>query len=362
MQPSNRLFTLFALFGSLILSSLSFAATEENKYLDKALYIKDAMQSSSPKKSAQSEPACIRLSRGPGVALEEQNPGLHQLLADVMEHLSKRESKGFQSLFHPRVKVEHDIGERIFSILSHRYDQPWNFSVYRVWALHHPAKDRTNYSCDDDPGFTISSRYGYERQYAAWLQVMGKNELGRIFLAISPVEDRLWITGFHIQQWTHLEHDWEHWTRLGNEALEKKDQLQAYFHYDVAQKLLVGGDFVEFAARDKIIEQRDLLFTRESFTKNIQEVLKDSEVVYVATILSRDGTGLLVRERLKEVPSTHDLQKKCQEHGKALLAKGRLKGDGGIRCSFIVPGEEIDREGQLGGFYFTQKELGSELK
>lgn len=338
-------------------------AKNKSIFIDQALFLaKEKEPGPTDNKPAKPEAQCIRLSRGPGVDLETANPGLHQLLTKLMQHLNKRESKNFQKLFHPRAKVEHDFGERVFSILGHRYDKPWIFSVFRVWAILHPEKQRVSISCEDEAEYTINSRYGYERQYGVWLQIMGQNELGRIFLAISPVNDQLWITGFHIQQWTHLGHDWEYWTLQGNKALEEKDRLKAYVHYDVAQKLLVGGDFINHIARDEIINQRNQLYTPEKLIAEIQEALKDNKIVYAATILSRDGTGLLVREMLSKIPSTHDLQKRCHQFGKTLYEKARLKGDGGVRCSFIVPGEAIDKEGQLGGFYLSQQDLGIETK
>lgn len=302
---------------------------------------------------------CQLLSTGPGVDLKKQNSGLHDLLSDLTAQFKRYDFSGFYKFFHKRAKVKKSIGDKLSAIISHRYQKPWEFSVFRVWELKHKDKAKHIYDCPEADHSSIISRYGYDTQYAVWMQLMGQNELGRLLLSIAPnKQNQLVIIGFHIQQWTQSGHDWEYWTKEGNRRLEAKQPLHAYFAYDVAHKLLEGGDFVAYKIKSDILETQQKIFSQKDLVSKLQTLVPMQSIAYVATALNRDGVGLFVRLRVAEVKSTNALQKECMDLGTALIKASWLSPEySGLRCNFLLPHEKVEQNGKLGGFYYTRSEL-----
>jgi hypothetical protein len=333
------------------LGSLPAVASQPNSpFVDKPAFLDNK---SAPPQSA----TCFLLDRGPGVQLKEQNPGLHQLVNQLMTQLKNEEPKGFDKLFHPRAKVKPDTGERTFAILKHRYQQDWNFSIFRVWAFFHPEKQKDIHHCEDDQSLSLVTDHGYQLQYGVWIQIMGQNELGRIYATIAPYKNRLWVTNFHIQQWTHNGQDWQSWVEAGNKALADNKRIKAYIAYDIAQKLLDGGHLIIYKIKKDIIEQRDKLFTQQKLVKAINQELDKHAIVYAGTIMTKKGTGLIVRIQLaKMIPST-EMRTRCKAIGRNLIETPWLQGKGGLRCSYILKGQPVDRDSRIGGYYFNQNDL-----
>jgi len=90
----------------------------------------------------------------------------------------------------------------------------------------------------------------------------------------------------------------------------------------------------------------------------VNKTLKTDGIVYTASILAEDGAGLSIRERIKVEEPTHDLMRRCIQRGKTLISGKVLSPAlGGLRCSYVLPQEPAESDGQLGGFFYTQKEL-----
>ncbi len=303
--------------------------------------------------------SCRLISTGPGVDLKEENPGLHRLLDDFLKNFKGEEFSKIHTFFHSRAKVKKSIGDKIQAILAHRYSKPWEFSIFRVWELRHPDKSKSIYQCPQADNSQIISRYGYANQYMVWIQILGQNELGRLLISIAPdTKQELVIVGFHIQQWTQSGKDWEYWTRQGNERLQEKQPLHAYFAYDVARKLLEGGDFVAYEFKKEITATQETIFSQAELVRKLQALVPIQSIAYVASALNRDGVGLFVRLRVPSDKSTADLQKECKALGSALIKASWLNPDySGLRCNFLLPTEVAERDGRLGGFYFTRAEL-----
>lgn len=303
------------------------------------------------------QPACQIVSRGPGVKLQDVDKSLNDFVQSVFTKLQEGSGSGFKPFFHPQLRVKSDIGERIMAIFAKTYRKPWQFSVYRVYALFSPKADKIDIACPDDQ-VTISGRYGYKVQFGVWLQIMGQNELGRIFLSVSPREDKWYITGWHFQQWSQSGKDYEAWTKAGTDAFNAKKPILAHMSFDVAQKLLFGGEFIDFDVKKQIIAARDQAITKEGWLEKAQSLLKSKDEIYIGTVLAEDGVGILLRERVPTGYATNELQKRCLSKGKALIKEGWLApGSGGLRCEFVLPGEDPDREGTLGSLFYTRSDL-----
>lgn len=307
---------------------------------------------------APPEISCEVLSRGPDVQLLQQEARLHTFLNELLTVLRSDNYDSLVNFFHPGTRVGSKVGTKVHTLLRNRYDQPWQFSVFRVWRL--KSKEGSKglvRTCPDSDGAIIISQYGHETQYAIWLQIMGQNELGRLVLAIAPVQGKMQIVGFRIQQWTELGEDAESWTKRAQSWLQQNNRIQAYFAFDVAQKLLAGEDFVIYPQQRALRTARDELFTQAKIVKLINEQLKTQSIAYVGGLVAKEGTGILIREIVTPDEPTHKLHDLCLKRGSALKGAGWLREKQGLRCNFIVAGMDPTQDSPLGGFYLSPSDL-----
>jgi hypothetical protein len=224
--------------------------------------------------------------------------------------------------------------------------------------LQSPQKDKTPFDCKHTDGYLPVSRYGYDTQFFSILQILGEKELGRIIVTTADTNKGMVITGLHIQQWTHEGHDWIYWTEKGNKHISQNSLLDAYKSYDVAQKLLQAGDFIIYEYLPEILKTRDSIYTQVELVNKAKKDFKRDDVAYIGTTLNQEGTGLIIRLRLKNELPTDKLQTQCQILGKDMLKQQWLsKGAGGIKCSFLLPEEDSNKDGKLGGLYYSQNDL-----
>ncbi len=314
----------------------------------------------SPETPTDSHPAinCEILSRGPEVQLLQQEARLHSFVNELLTVLRSDKYESLSNFFHPGTRVGSKVGTKIHTLLRNRYDQPWQFSVFRIWRL--TSKEGTKglvRTCPDNDGAIIITQYGHETQYALWLQIMGQNELGRLVLAVAPIQGKMQIVGFRIQQWTELGEDAESWTKRAQSWLQQNERIQAYFAFDVAQKLLAGEDFVIYPQQRALREARDELFTQAKIVKLINDQLKTQSIAYVGGLVAKDGTGILIREIVAPDESTHKLHDLCLKRGSSLKRAGWLREKQGLRCNFIVAGMDPTQDSPLGGFYLSPSDL-----
>lgn len=301
---------------------------------------------------------CELLSRGPGVDLTGSEVTLHTQLESLLNDLRNDRYETFAKYFHPRAKVKRDIGDKLSSIIKSRYDGPLQFSVFRVWRLRSQSAGKTILdNCPEADGARIIGAYGYEKQYAVWIQIMGQNELGRLIFSIAPNDGKDLIAGFRIQQWTQSGDDWKAWVAKGEQAESSKNLREAYFAYDIAQKLMDGKDLVVYPLQAAIVQKRDGLFTQKNLVAAMNQELKVKSIAYVGTLLAKEGSGLFIRDSIKSERPMAELHDRCLSRGQALKNLGWLKEDQGIRCNFIFKGMDPRQDSQIGGFYFTAEDL-----
>ena len=317
----------------------------------------DSRGSSVPSASSSST-TCELLSRGPGVDLLQQEALLHSSLKDFIEALQQGKFDELARFFNKRAKVDSKIGDKIRILLANRYDEPIQYSVFRVWRLRSPSAGKELVrGCPESQDATLISQFGYEKQFAVWLQIMGQNELGRIILALAPDKDRVSIIGFRLQQWSQQGSDWEAWTLKAQNELKAGDKTQAYLSFDVAQKLLTGEDFVIYPQQRILRDQRDQIFSQNTLVNQINQDAKIQSIAYVGSLLARDGTGLLIREIVTPKESTVALQELCRKRARTLQDLGWLKEKSGLRCNYIYAGMDPAEDSQLGGFYLSPSDL-----
>lgn len=309
------------------------------------------------------EDSCELLSRGPGVDLSQSEVTLHNQLDGILSDLRNDKFETFAKHFHPRAKVKKDIGEKLKSILQNRYDAPWQFSVFRVWRLKTPTASKVIFdNCPETDGARIIGLYGYEKQYAVWIQIMGQNELGRLIFSIAPDKGKDLIVGFRIQQWTQSGDDWSVWARRGEQAELNKNFKEAYFAYDIAQKLIDGKDLVVYPLQASLLKKRDEMFSQANLVAAINKDLGIDSIAYVGTLLAKEGSGLFIREYIKSERPTSELHDMCLNRGRSLQKTSWLKESQGIRCNFIFKGMDPLKDSGLGGFYLTPADLKKDKK
>lgn len=316
-----------------------------------------------PPETAKPVDFCELLSRGPGVALQDTEVTLHTFLEKFIADLQQKKFAHLNQFFHPRAKVRSDIGEKIESIINSRYDAPLQYSIFRVWRIKSPSASKQILdSCPESDGAKIITSFGYNEQFAVWIQIMGQNELGRLIVSIAPDKGWISIVGFRIQQWTQSGDDWRTWAMKGQAAEAKKNVRESYIAYDISQKLLEGKDLVLYPAQVDIIKKRDSFFTQPQLVETINKDLGITTTAYVGTLLAKEGSGLFLREYIaKELP-TSKLNAMCLERGQKLEKAGWLNPTQGLRCNFLFKGMDPTKDSGLGGFYKTAEDLHPTVK
>ena len=301
-------------------------------------------------------PGCALVKTIDKEAVSKLDKDLDKFLKELVAAVKSRDEKSLQPLFHRRTNTTlAAIGEshaRMASVVG----LPLEVSIYKLWALNTVDGAAKGLNCEDE-GVTAFPLYGYPLQFGLWLQVMGKAEIGRIYLSIVPAEGRWNIGSYHFHQWTHAEKDAGTWVKDAFTARDAGDMTGAYMRFDLAKKLLNAGKFLEIPASVDAEKARESIMTSEKFIETVRTGMTKEDVPFIATLLVVDGVGLLYRLRVAEEISTNDIKKRCREHAIKVKKESWAKGISGIRCSFLMPKEAAEKEGALGGIYIAFDEL-----
>ena len=77
---------------------------------------------------------------------------------------------------------------------------------------------------------------------------------------------------------------------------------------DIAEKLLVGGDFIVFPMLKEIRQNKSLVLTKEQILNRVKKETKNNNIVYFGTILGRDSTGVFIRVTIEELTPGYKLK------------------------------------------------------
>lgn len=304
----------------------------------------------------KSLPGCLALDKNTQKLTDEALPSFTAFLRSIMDDLKQGRSAALQHKFHERIRKK-GMGERILNAMQYKYKKPWDVSVYKTWALATAEGDRALIDCATE-GIALTTRHSYPLQFGVWIEVMGQNELGRVYVSIVPSKNDWYIGGWMNQQWTQSGKDYVAWYERGQKFEKSGQKREAFMAFDMAYKLLQGDEFMEFPDKAKIAAQRDQVGSTKTWPEELNKLQRKTSIVYASTMFAEDGVGLLVREQIDETLSTADLRKRCFAQGKQLITAGWLTPNtAGLYCSFVTKAEPIDKEGVLGGMYFTQKQI-----
>ena len=130
---------------------------------------------------------------------------------------------------------------------------------------------------------------------------------------------------------------------------------------DIAEKLLVGGDFIVFPMLKEIRQNKSLVLTKEQILNRVKKETKNNNIVYFGTILGRDSTGVFIRVTIEELTPGYKLKDNCSTIGNSLMPYQWFKNiGGGIRCNFIFKGMNPEEDSKVGGYYLTKNDLKDE--
>ncbi|MEZ4740945.1 MAG: hypothetical protein R3B45_00605 [Bdellovibrionota bacterium] len=168
---------------------------------------------------------------------------------DLKDFLTKL-SNGFESrntsellpLFHPKILDSLIPIKELLSAMRITLGPPFEVSTYRLWAINTVDGDPSPVTCQEQGKASLKfwPQFGYNLEFAIWLQILGQKELGRIFATLVNKEGHWYIGALHYHQWTHAGKDFEHWVYEGQKDLRDDSLHSAFIKFDIASKLVYG--------------------------------------------------------------------------------------------------------------------------
>ena len=298
--------------------------------------------------------SCKTLDVGPKGGLLKESPDLDEFIRKILAGLKKSSAADLLPLFHSRLKVGPGLLNEQFSSLERTYHKPLDFSIYKAWAFNSVDGAVAGFPCLD--GLEAFPLYGYPLQFGLWVQVLGQIELGRIYIPIVPAEGGWRIGAFHIQQWTHAGKDFTAWHDAAQKSLSKNIPVATWVLYDISAKLLNGGGLIKFPAVDYLLEAQKKIMTKAEFDTAVAANVTKLKPVYIASILTVDGAGILVRMATDRDLSLPEVTGTCEDIARLMIEKKWNQDLAGIKCTYVLPREDTQKEGVLGGIYLSFSE------
>lgn len=269
----------------------------------------------------------------------------NETLKAFIKGLQDGDAASLAPLFHPRLKIQTGQIKAIMVQYNTNLKKPLEISMHQLWELNSPEERAQLAACTED-GIKVYTLYGYPSQYAAWIQLLGAKELGRIFIHLVPVDKRWLIGSFHYEVWTHNGKSFEDWVRMGLSNMQSNPML-AYMQLDLAAKLVRASDYFILDKESEIKSLRDHIFSKMEWEQKIKSYLTPADIPYLATLLLPDGVGILARIRVASELSLVDIQKECDKNWVKLKATKQVQGIKGLRCNFLLPNENPNQDGQM---------------
>lgn len=278
-----------------------------------------------------------------------KNKDVSTVVKKTISALNKKDFSTLQKFFHPRLKISDVELKNLDYSWSHITGKPQEFSHYKQWIL------EEGQNCENGL-FQLFPHYGYHKQYAFLLQVMGPRELGRMFLTIVPKKDKWYIGYLKFHQWTHLEKDYLSWIKEADYHFQEKNLYLAFLKYDIANKLLKGGPHLKFSFQKKVKDHLGKNFLKEKRIKELKVHLPNETILHTESIFSSNSISALIRFQIQKELSTVDLKKHCQSILNKFSRNSFLKEIKSLRCAYNSPYEDPNKEGKLGSIFLKNPE------
>lgn len=305
------------------------------------------------------ESECRILSKKGGLEFQSSLPELSSQIELLVKVLKTSDEAALVTLFHPRLKIGKDRAYEAFSLVKATLQEPYDFSIYRVWLLNTPNSKGENTRCAED-SLSLGSHFGYKMQAATWIQILGSNDLARIYVSWVPVPDLGWRIGaWHFQRWTHVGSDPESLRDKSLKLFKENKNHEALLTLDLASKLLDYKYFLYPDMRKTMKNQIAEWGGLASLFKKIKDAYPTWPLERVDSLYAEDGVGLNFTLRVPDDQTMPLRQKLCLTTSKEILNNKALALDflSGVRCAFVLPKESIERDGKLGGRYYSKAEV-----
>ncbi len=335
LRDFDSFYVLLALFMMFIYEIRALANSTYEENLRKQLF------------ETPNEGSCKPLTSHPSGTISI-TPLLDQFVKKALISFNTESSQELAKLFHPRLGIKEAQLTEILAKLHTTYGQKLEITVNRLWALNTVDGTPLGLKCTD-PEITLNTLYGYNLQFVLWLQIMGSEEIGRIYLPIVFSSGKWLLGGLHVHQWTH---DLKNYADWANRAQSSKDQnldLVAFIEYDLAEKLGNGDRFFILSDIPKIEEKKKAIMTSKDFETKIKSLFPTQAAVYVSTLFVKKGAGILLRFRVDKEISLNSMKEFCNKTKDNLAKVPWSKKIAAIRCSFVLPKEDPEKEGLMGG-------------
>lgn len=355
---------LVSLRNSLVALGLALLAAPAARAADETLAPVTDQKVNSPKEELRQKlfgasaatASCGVVSIDPRGGVGGLDASLDEALRGIIKAIKTKNDKELQPRFHKRLNVSLAAIAETYGKMDVVYGAPYDVSLFRLWALNTVDGAPGSLACAED-GVTLHPHYGYPLQMAAWLQIMGQKELGRIFVSLVPLEGKWQIGAFHVQQWTHAGKDSAAWADDGQKVAHLGHKEAAFLRYDLAVKLLDGGGFLEFKVASDLVKVRDQVMTPADWDKSVRAAVPGFEIIHTSSLLVVDGVGILLRLKIPAEISVENMKKTCRDMGSLLAKQTWASHVEGVRCSYTMPNEDPKKEGALGSIYMTFAEI-----
>lgn len=295
-------------------------------------------------------PSCQHIQVSPsGVA--SVNLKFNEFLLKVVNSFKHRSDSTLEGLFHPKLKFNKTYISQIFAKIESTYGPKFDVSVYRLWALNTVDGSPLTLPCQD-PAISLHALYGYNLQFAFWIQIMGQ-ELGRIYIPIVFSNGNWYLGGLHAHQWTHEGKNYIDWAQKASQSAEQGNRVGAFFEYDLATKLSFGDRFFLLDEHEKIKASSEKNLSQDLFEKQIKQSLSQYPIEYVSPLFVKGGVGLLLRIRIPKEISLIEIKNRCEKIRETVKTMLWSKNLSGVRCNFLLPSEKALDEGSLGGIFLN---------
>lgn len=281
---------------------------------------------------------------------------LNKTLQDLKNGVGTNNAAMLKPLFHPRLKVTTAAIDEVLSKQKVIVGKNFTTQIEQVWTVYNKDRKVDRLPCEDDL-LQISPLYGYEYQISTWLQSTGEKEAGRLFVTLVPKDKTWYIGNFHWHQWTHKAKDYRNWTEEADGLFKNKNYLAAWVYYDLARKLLHGKTYFLHAGETIIGGHQKDFAPGTSWQAEVLSLFPSDKVVHVASALTTEGAGLLMRFAIDKELSAVDIRDHCRRSLRTLIGQPWFGPLSGIRCGYVLPREARDKDGVLGSLYMDRTAL-----
>lgn len=279
------------------------------------------------------------------------DPALDNLITSLVTSLNEEDHYALRRLFHPALAVSTGALKQVMLKVHTNLGKKIDASAESLWGLYTKGGSSEFISCKEDSMY-ISPQYGYEAQFGLMISILGEKEVGKIFAMIVPSNGAYYFGAFHFQAWTHKSKDFMAWVKEADKEYKEKSYVSSYVKYDLAKKLIFGKTFYKLEFEDKIDSFMKENLNKKVWEQNILNALPSENLIYVSSMLSVGGAGILLRFEIPKELSAHDIREHCKKVYTKIKTQDWFKNLHGVRCGYNLPFEkDHSKDGILGSLY-----------